>query len=98
MRIPQACRAKIGTMSSAFSGCAYTVLPRATRGICSSRTGDILCAACESRCLAALDFITTLARSAEYSEFEKDQGLGEGANAMLITGCAFHPGFQQIAV
>jgi transposase len=29
---------------------------------------------------------------------DKDQGLGEGANAMLIIGCDFHPDFQQIAM
>jgi transposase len=30
--------------------------------------------------------------------FGKNQGLGEGANAMLIIGCDFHPGFQQLAI
>jgi transposase len=31
-------------------------------------------------------------------ELVKDQGLGEGANAMLIIGCDFHPGFEQVAI
>src|SRR5437588_9126255 len=29
---------------------------------------------------------------------EKTKALREGANVMLIIGCDFHPGFQQIAI
>ena len=29
---------------------------------------------------------------------KQDQGWREGANGILIIGCDFHPGFQQVAI
>src|SRR5208283_5170857 len=48
---------------------------------------------------APLDWITTLADRSEYIGCDgPDQGSLRGANVMLIIGCDFHPGFQQVAI
>src|SRR5277367_459748 len=47
---------------------------------------------------AALDWITTLARWRSKLVVAKRPRLVRGANVMLIIGCDFHPGFQQVAI
>ena len=49
--------------------------------------------------LRIVDCITTLARFvASKLEAAKSTKAREGANVMLIIGCDFHPGFQQVAI
>src|SRR5947207_9886222 len=49
---------------------------------------------------APLDCITTLARlrRVRWKLRKSTKALSEGANVMLIIGCDFHPGFQQVAI
>ena len=52
------------------------------------------------RSFASLDWITTLARSQRVKLVVTKQAKArdKGANVMLIIGCDFHPGFQQVAI
>src|SRR5437660_11309932 len=49
---------------------------------------------------APLDCITTLARlrRVRWRLRKSTKALSEGANVMLIIGCDFHPGIQQVAI